>query len=201
MTTTFRSLALLLVAAAVGLASGCRTPLIGGTRGTPGLGQPGTPNGLATPTVPGVGTTNIDWNSGAGEWTPQGDSLSNPDGVTGVQEKRWEGVAVYFAYDRSTIGASERAKVEKLAEYLLERVNYTVIVEGHCDERGSDEYNRALGERRALAVKDYLVALGVGAERIRTLSYGIERPAVPNATTETQHGKNRRAEFVLGIAQ
>ena len=88
-----------------------------------------------------------------------------------------------------------------MAKYLLENTQYHVIVEGHCDERGSDEYNRTLGERRALAVKDYLVNLGVGAERIETVSYGEEKPAVPDATTDSQHGKNRRAEFVIGIRQ
>jgi peptidoglycan-associated lipoprotein len=134
------------------------------------------------------------------EWQPVG--MAPPpikDGIVPVENKRWEGVAVYFSYDRSTIGTSERAKVEALAKYLLENIQYHVIVEGHCDERGSDEYNRALGERRALAVKDYLVNLGVGGDRIETVSYGEEKPAVPDATTDSQHAKNRRAEFVIGI--
>ena len=135
------------------------------------------------------------------DWVDSGMPPPPINDIIPVENKRWEGVAVYFAYDRSTIGTSERSKVEALAKYLLENTQYHVIVEGHCDERGSDEYNRTLGERRALAVKDYLVNLGVGAERIETVSYGEEKPAVPDATTDSQHGKNRRAEFVIGIRQ
>ena len=110
-------------------------------------------------------------------------------------------MAVYFAYDRSTVGASERSKVETLADFLEEHPRYYVVIEGHCDERGSDEYNRALGERRALAVKEYLTTLGIAGDRIRTVSYGEERPAVPDATTEAKHALNRRAEFLLGVEE
>lgn len=141
----------------------------------------------------GPGAAGVEWEDVSAPPAPmQGD-------IVPVENKRWEGVAVYFAYDRSTIGTSERAKVEALAQYLLDNGRYHVIVEGHCDERGSDEYNRALGERRALAVKEYLVNLGVGAERIETVSYGEEKPAVPDATTDKQHSSNRRAEFVIGV--
>lgn len=115
------------------------------------------------------------------------------------QERRWEGVAVYFAYDRSTIGAAERPKLETLADFLDQHPNYKVIIEGHADNRGSDEYNRGLSERRALAVKEYLVDLGVTAERLQTIAYGEDKPAVPNATSETQHANNRRVEFVFLI--
>ncbi|OPZ25199.1 MAG: Outer membrane lipoprotein Omp16 precursor [Lentisphaerae bacterium ADurb.BinA184] len=114
-------------------------------------------------------------------------------------EKRWEDLIVYFAFDRSTIGESERPKVETLAQYLQQQPGCYVIVEGHCDDRGSDEYNRALGERRALAVRDYLEALGIEESRVQTISYGEERPAVGDATAEEQHARNRRAEFVIGV--
>ncbi len=108
-------------------------------------------------------------------------------------------IIVYFAFDRSAIGASERPKLEEMADYLHENQEYHLVIEGHCDERGSAEYNRGLGERRALSVKDYLTDLGISAERLNTVSYGFERPAIPNATTEDQHALNRRAQFIVGL--
>ncbi len=112
-------------------------------------------------------------------------------------QQRWEGV-VYFDYDQSDIPASERVKLDSLATFLNENPALGVIVEGHTDDRGSDEYNRALGERRALSIQQYLSILGVEDARMQTLSYGEDKPAVPGATTEGEHAKNRRAEFVLG---
>ena len=112
-------------------------------------------------------------------------------------EKRWDGV-VYFEYDQSEIPASERVKLDSLATFLNENPALGVIVEGHTDDRGSDEYNRALGERRALSVQQYLSILGVEDVRMQTLSYGEDKPAVPGATTEGDHAKNRRAESILG---
>lgn len=136
----------------------------------------------------------------AGDWSSTQDTLPPIDqGFTPVNEKRWEGLVVYFAYDRSSIGTSERAKLEHLADYLKAYPEYYVVVEGHCDERGSSEYNRNLGERRALAIKEYMVALGINENRIQTTSYGEEKPAVMDATTERDHAKNRRAEFVIGV--
>ncbi|MDT8391487.1 MAG: OmpA family protein [Lentisphaeria bacterium] len=159
-----------------------------------------------TPTVPATGD-----NGGGVFELPKGGGVDGPGGWetttkpagggagAAAKEKRWEGVVVYFGYDKSTVGVSEQYKVEALAKHLLSNPDYYVIVEGHCDNRGSDEYNRALGERRALAVKSFLVSLGVAEDRVRTVAYGEEKPAVPDAATETEHAKNRRAEFVLGI--
>ncbi|MDK2857124.1 MAG: peptidoglycan-associated lipoprotein [Verrucomicrobiota bacterium] len=103
---------------------------------------------------------------------------------------------VYFAYDSSQVSATERSKVESIANYLKQNNSATVIIEGHCDERGSREYNLALGERRALAVRTYLIDLGISAERIQTKSYGEEKPANPGHD-EAAWTANRRAEFVL----
>lgn len=111
--------------------------------------------------------------------------------------QRWDGV-VYFGYDQSEIQGSERAKLDSLAQFLVENPKLGVVIEGHTDERGSDEYNRALGERRALSVQQYLGLLGVADGRMQTLSYGEDRPAVPGAAEESQHKLNRRAEFVIG---
>lgn len=115
-----------------------------------------------------------------------------------VNEKgRMESV-VYFAFDSSAIGDSEKPKIEAVAEYMKANTEYVVVIEGNCDERGTAEYNRGLGERRALAVREYLVTLGAEDNKLETISYGSEKPAVPNATTEEQHAKNRRCEFVVG---
>lgn len=158
------------------------------------------------------GTTSVPQPDGGGDFQlPSAGGVNGPGGWGSVDkpagpaagsvknEKRWEGVVVYFGYDKSTVGASEQYKVEALAKHLLANPNYYVIVEGYCDSRGSDEYNRALSERRALAVKSYLISLGVAEGRVRTVGFGEEKPAVPQATTEVEHAKNRRAEFVLGI--
>lgn len=101
---------------------------------------------------------------------------------------------VYFEYDAHVLSPVARQTLERNAELLRKEAGLAVIVEGHCDERGSDEYNLALGELRATTVKGYLVTLGVAAERLKTLSYGEERPAVPG-TEEAAWAKNRRAAF------
>ncbi len=104
--------------------------------------------------------------------------------------------AVYFDYDSAQVRDSERAKVEAVAAGLKKSTSGGVIVEGHCDERGSAEYNLSLGERRAMAVRAYLQSLGVDAARIQTKSFGKEKP-VALGHDEESWGKNRRAEFVL----
>jgi peptidoglycan-associated lipoprotein len=110
----------------------------------------------------------------------------------------WAQVVVYFAFDSAALGQAELPKLEALAGNLSQHPEYAVVVEGHCDDRGSDEYNRALGENRALVVRDHLISLGIGADRIETVSYGEEKPAVAGATDESQHARNRRAQFVIG---
>jgi len=103
---------------------------------------------------------------------------------------------IYFEYDRSALKASETSKVEKVANYLKQNMTEKVKVDGHCDERGTEEYNRSLGERRALTVRAQLVRLGVTPDRIRTLSYGEDMPA-DSGHDEAAWAKNRRAEFIL----
>ncbi len=100
---------------------------------------------------------------------------------------------VYFEYDSSHVSASERGKIEQAAS-MLQRGNKGVIVEGHCDERGSREYNLALGERRALAVRAYLVGLGIAADKIHTKSLGEEQPKAMGHD-EAAWRENRRCEF------
>lgn len=103
---------------------------------------------------------------------------------------------VYFSYDGSLVSSSERTKIEAIADYLKQNPNVAVIVEGHCDERGSLEYNLALGERRALAIRSYLVSLSITEDRIQTKSYGEDKPVEP-LHNDAAWSKNRRGEFVL----
>ncbi len=103
---------------------------------------------------------------------------------------------VYFELDRSEIHPDDLSKVEGVAGILAQNAQNKVLIEGHCDERGTEEYNRALGERRALSVRDALVGLGVSADRIRTMSLGEDRPA-DTGLDDAAYSRNRRGEFVL----
>ena len=104
---------------------------------------------------------------------------------------------VYFAYDSAVILANEKAKLKMLAGFLESNPNLFLIIEGHCDERGSEEYNRALSERRALAVKEFVEgsASSVSA-RINTIGFGEEKLA-DNGSSDVAHARNRRAEFII----
>lgn len=102
---------------------------------------------------------------------------------------------VKFEYDRATLTSSTRKLLSDNANWMREKNDVTVQIEGHCDKRGSVEYNLALGERRAKAVKNYLVSLGVPAGRMTIISYGKEKP-VASGDSETAFSKNRRANFV-----
>jgi len=106
------------------------------------------------------------------------------------------GDRVFFDYDKSDIKAEGRQVLQRQADWLKKYSNVTVTVEGHCDERGTREYNLALGERRATAVKKMLVALGVPANRVSTISYGKERPAVVGSN-EAAYAQNRRGVTVV----
>lgn len=103
---------------------------------------------------------------------------------------------VYFSFDDYTLNGEAQGKLQGLAEQLKKTPNTLVQVEGHCDERGSIEYNLALGERRAQSVKNYLTQLGVEAGRLSTISYGEEKPAA-EGHDEASWSKNRRAEFTV----
>jgi len=101
---------------------------------------------------------------------------------------------VHFDFDQFTLSAEARDILMANAAYLQANSSVRVRIEGHCDERGSDEYNLALGERRAQAAKDYLESLGVAADRLETISYGEELP-LDAGHDEAAWAKNRRAEF------
>jgi peptidoglycan-associated lipoprotein len=103
---------------------------------------------------------------------------------------------VHFAYDSSVIRKSEQASLQSVAQALAADPNTKLLVEGNCDERGTEEYNRALGERRALAAREALAKLGVDPKRIRTESFGKDKPA-DTGHDEAAWQKNRRDDFVL----
>ena len=101
---------------------------------------------------------------------------------------------IYFDFDKSVLSRKAIQELNEMGAWLLKNPNTKIRVEGNCDERGSDEYNLALGERRAKSVKNFLVNLGVAAENIITISYGEENPADPEHN-EMAWAKNRRDEF------
>jgi peptidoglycan-associated lipoprotein len=103
----------------------------------------------------------------------------------------------YFDYDKADIRTDARDALTQTAQFLRSYPQLKVVLEGHCDERGSTEYNLALGDRRAAAAKQFMVSLGISADRMETVSYGKERPFC-SASTEECYKQNRRAHFVMG---
>lgn len=103
---------------------------------------------------------------------------------------------VYFDFDQASLRPEARQRLAKNAEFLRRRPEYVVRLEGHCDERGTNDYNLALGERRARAAHDYLVSLGVDSARLETMSYGEERPQCSEGV-EGCWSRNRRAHFLF----
>lgn len=121
-----------------------------------------------------------------------------------IRKENKEGLAdfedsiIYFDFDKSDIRPDMRAVLDKKGRFLMSNPTYLIQIEGHCDERGTVEYNIALGHRRSQATKDYLISLGVDASRIDTVSYGEERPS-DSGHDESAWSKNRRAKFnVIG---
>jgi len=103
---------------------------------------------------------------------------------------------INFDFDKSDIRPDARGILKANADFLIKNNDIKIIIEGHCDERGTAEYNMALGERRAQEAKKYLINLGVDASRMKTISYGEERPLDP-ASNEEAWAKNRRAHFAV----
>ena len=127
------------------------------------------------------------------------DALANGAGDFDKLYARCSDVAfapVYFGFDSAVIPGGEMEKIDSVVAHLAERTDRVVIVEGHCDERGSNEYNMSLGENRAGIVRDYLVNNGIAVDRIQTRSYGSEKPAV-EGHDEGAWSKNRRGEFAI----
>ena len=133
--------------------------------------------------------------------TPNAQATQAPQGPQlGSQEHFVDAVngqnVIFFDTDRFNIDSSDAAALQSQAQYLMRYPSINVTVEGHADERGTREYNLALGERRANAAKNYLVGIGVDAGRIRTVSHGKERP-VALASNEAAWAQNRRAVTIV----
>jgi peptidoglycan-associated lipoprotein len=183
---------LLLVCAATALAPACtakRGSAIGAvpTSGAASGAHAGTPIGSATPEP----EKPID----AG---PDVQPLAE-DGAAGREMAGADGGVlsdIYFDLDKSSLTDEAAATLQKHARWLQQNPVSKLTVEGHCDERGTVEYNMALGDLRAQAVREYLVSLGVVGDRLATVSYGKEQP-VERASTEAAYSKNRRAHFVV----
>lgn len=103
---------------------------------------------------------------------------------------------IFFAYDSSSLSSDARSTLESNVAFLKSNPGVEIQVEGHCDERGGVQYNLALGERRAKAVRDYMVAMGVSGSRVTTISFGKERP-LAFGHDDSAWGQNRRANFVV----
>ena len=128
--------------------------------------------------------------------TEASSSSSSSAAATPAEELASIGDRVFFDYDSSALSAEAKATLSAQAAFLASNPSVTITVEGHCDERGTREYNLALGERRATAARDYLVAQGVNAARIKTISYGKERPSFIGSNPYA-YSKNRRAVSII----
>ena len=193
--TSLKQVGLVLVALMAATSTGCKTkpknitPIPGGNSSVAGSGSllgrdsSGTING-------GGDVVTVDQSGNIG--------LSGLDEFENMLMDRDALAAqtVYFEVDRSEIHPDDLGKVEAVAGILAQDAQNKVLIEGHCDERGTEEYNRALGERRALSVRDALSGLGVSADRVRTMSFGEDRPADPDLN-DAAYSRNRRGEFVL----
>jgi peptidoglycan-associated lipoprotein len=137
-------------------------------------------------------------NGATGAGTTQG-GLGDPSNpASPAYFNQTVGDRVLFAVDQSTISDQGRMILAGQAQWLKTNQNYAIIIEGHADEQGTREYNLSLGAKRAAAVQDFLISQGVGAPRMRTISYGKERP-LAICSDEDCYSKNRRAVTVLQI--
>ncbi len=181
------------------LASGCHrkpgsiTPIpdniqrpAGETTGGVGSGAPLPGETPVTTTTPPEG---IPMNY-AGKWGELFNGVHNED------RDKFKADTVYFDFDKATIKASEEGKLQDVASYFKGNTTDALIVEGNCDERGTEKYNLSLGERRALAVREYLANLGMDPQRIKTVTYGFSKP-VDSGPNEAAWKKNRRGDLVL----
>jgi peptidoglycan-associated lipoprotein len=132
---------------------------------------------------------------------PPGNIPTTPDSEINLPDYNQDRAAlaaytVHFKFDSAVVQDKEQANIASVGQALSGDANLKLLIEGHCDERGTEEYNRALGERRALALREALAKIGVDAMRIKTISYGKDKPA-DTGHAESAWSKNRRGEFVL----
>jgi peptidoglycan-associated lipoprotein len=180
-------------------ASGCKkkpvnvTELPGPRAGKVPEMPPGSPiaTGETPGTTPGPGATSPTDTPGG---TPSNPADLHRGWLEDAQALKAE--TVYFDFDSSVIKASEKPKAAAVADYLKANKGKAVRVEGNCDERGTEEYNRSLGERRALALREELIRLGIGPTEVDTISYGKDKP-VAQGHDESAWKQNRRDDFIV----
>lgn len=188
----FRACAIATLIASVSLfATGCSQKKIRTDQGSENavvepVGQTGTPEGGDRRPGQPIGTEES-LNAGPNE----------AGGDFNILEGRTTGpmLPVYFDFDQSSVRMDQKSRIENNAAYLKDNPQGKIVVEGNCDERGTNEYNMALGERRAQTTKKYIVNLGVSDNRVKTISYGEERP-LNHGHDELAWSQNRRADFV-----
>jgi peptidoglycan-associated lipoprotein len=175
--------------------SGKTTPLPG--HNPPAVGDTGTPGNTLPPgnQVPAEGTpipgTGLGTQAGGGPTSDTWDPANmNQD------RSALAAYTVHFKFDSAVVQDSEQANVASVGQSLTGNASAKLLIEGHCDERGTEEYNRALGERRALALREALAKIGIDPMRIRTESFGKDKPVDPGHD-EAAWAKNRRGEFIL----
>ena len=212
---------ILLVALTLALGAGCRSQKPTKLTSIPGLTPivqnptPTNPTGPVNPTGPGPGTSVPGGPTGptvipTGPTNPTNPPVvvnPNPTPPGPNQEfanfnntrpnyEFFRGQTVHFDYDSSALRPEDMVNIEFVARHLLSQPNHLLYVEGHCDERGTEQYNLSLGERRAQAVRDQLTAFGISSDRVQTISYGEKQPVV-EGVDENSYQANRRGEFVL----
>ncbi len=173
--------------------SGLPTEDISGSTGLGGEGGPYSTSGSGLDSSPGVGSgagTNDRWTESTGEQPLTqrpytGEWTSDPNLST-----------IYFDYNSFELTSDGKSLLQHNADYMKQNPNLRALIEGHCDERGTEEYNQALGERRAQSAREYLINQGISSARIDIISYGELRPAV-EGSGEAAWSRNRRAEFKI----
>ena len=184
--------------AALAFATGCQnpkprvTPLGDASRARESVGKNGDldTNPLAGGNSAGSGITGSNL---------QDPSLADESSLDGREHDRsaFAQETVYFDFDQANVRASEASKLEQVAGAFKARgAGYDLLIEGHCDERGTEEYNRSLGERRALAIRELLMKSGIDSQHVFTRSFGKDKPAVVGHD-DAAWSKNRRGEFIL----
>jgi len=188
------------MSALVFLGAGCKSD-----RGAEDLTVPGA---VEDPTGNSAGYNNTSLNSGSGENFGSGSGSGaaagqwvSPSELGTADKDGWREAdpsgnrlgmpVIYFKYDEDALVPSEREKLDRIAAYMSDKPTLGLVIEGHCDQRGTEEYNRALGERRANAIRAYLVTKGVADGKIKTVSYGEDKPAA-QGSGEDVWKQNRR---------
>lgn len=190
----FFGLVVLVFSLVMAVAAGCaKKEMVKSTEAPPGASAQET----APPAGPaeGIVTETVPPERGAQEAEPPMTAMA-PPGIAATMEMPSSFEDIHFDFDKYFIREDAKPILMKVAEHLKRSPSASLVIEGHCDERGTAEYNLALGERRAEATKKYLASLGVREAALSTVSYGEEKPLDPGHD-EDAWAKNRRAHFVL----